>query len=381
MPPMSCTTRYMLRQLFWPLLLAGIAIAGIVWMSQSLRFVDLVLNRGLPAHNLFYLAFLVLPMFTSVFLPVVLFGAVVFAYTKMAMDSELVIWRACGMSQMRLARPAVVMAFTVMAAAYSLNLYFMPAAYREFKDIQHAIRHNYSQVLLREGTFNEIGKSLTVYIRSRSPEGELFGILVHDRSDPKQPVTMMAERGAVVRAAAGPRVVMVNGNRQIMNASKEELSILYFERYTLDLTSKAEATGPRWREPRERFLSELFELQTAGPHAAIDKRFRSKLAAEGHQRLVTPWLALAFTLIALAALLTGDFNRRGQGRRLLAASIAMIVLQSASISLHSLADKSPAAVPLMYLTPAVTIALCLWLLARSQRGRHVTDVHDLAARV
>ncbi|MCZ6847763.1 MAG: LptF/LptG family permease, partial [Alphaproteobacteria bacterium] len=79
---MNCMFRYMLRQLLWPLFFAVLVVSGIIWMSQSLRFVDLVLNRGLPAYNMFHLAFLVLPMFTSVFLPIILFGVVVFAYTK-----------------------------------------------------------------------------------------------------------------------------------------------------------------------------------------------------------------------------------------------------------------------------------------------------------
>ena len=74
---MNCMFRYMSRQLLWPLFFAVLVVSGIIWMSQSLRFVDLVLNRGLPAYNMFYLAFLVLPMFTSVFLPIILFGVVV----------------------------------------------------------------------------------------------------------------------------------------------------------------------------------------------------------------------------------------------------------------------------------------------------------------
>lgn len=378
---MSCTFRYMMRQLFWPLLFAVIAIAGIVWMSQSLRFVDLVLNRGLPAHNLFYLAFLVLPMFTSVFLPVVLFGVVIFAYSKMIMDSELVIWRACGMSQMALARPALVLSLLVMLGCYALNLYYMPAAYREFKDLQHAIRNNYSQVLLREGAFNEVGKDMTVYVRERDRNGALLGILVYDQRNRAEPVAMIAERGALVQGAAGPRVVMVNGNRQVLKKRKNSLSILYFDRYTLDLDRGEQAAGPRWREPRERYLHELFNLQTSGPGAESDQRLRLQLFAEGHQRLVSPWLSVAFALIALAALLTGDFDRRGHGRRVLAASLAMVLLEASSVSLHSLAGQTPAAVPFMYLIPAAVIAFCAWLLIREPRRRPGATASDLVARV
>ena len=59
---MNCSFRYMLRQLIWPLFFIALAMAGVIWLTQSLRFVDLILNRGLPAHTFFYLAILVLPM-------------------------------------------------------------------------------------------------------------------------------------------------------------------------------------------------------------------------------------------------------------------------------------------------------------------------------
>lgn len=357
----------MLRQQVWPLVIAVLVIGGIVWMSQSLRFVELVLNRGLPASTLFELAGLVLPMFTSVFLPIVLFGTVIFSYNRMVMDSEMVIWRAAGLSPLRLAAPALTLSGLVLLVCYALNIYYMPAAYRHFKDLQFAIRNNYTQVLLREGAFNDIGNGVTVYVRERAANGELLGIFIHDRRASGEPVTMMAERGALVQTEGSPRVILVNGSRQIVKRSRKDLSILYFDRYTLDLKAQEDAEGPRWREPRERFLSELFTPASTGPHAENNARFRLKLIAEGHHRLASPWLAPAFALIALVALLIGDFNRRGQVRRLVVASTAMVLVQSASVALHSLASTTMAAVPLMYLLPATIIVACLWLLTRQKR--------------
>ncbi len=367
MVPMTCMFRYMLRQLLWPLFFAVLVVSGIIWMSQSLRFVDLVLNRGLPAYNMFHLAFLVLPMFTSVFLPIVLFGVVVFAYTKMHQDSELVVWRGCGKSPMALAAPALAAATLVMALCYVVNLYYMPAAYREFKDLQASIRENYSEILLREGTFNEVGKNLTIYVRERAPNGELLGILVYDRRKGGNPVTMMAERGALVRTDSGPRVVMVKGNRQTIKKNEDKLSILFFDRYTLDLGTISARSGERWRQPRERYLHELFAIKTTGRYGASDWEQRLQFYAEGHQRLATPLLAFAFALMALAALLTGDFNRRGLALRITVVTGAMLMVQSLSVMLYHLAGNSMAAVPFMYLLPVAAIGVSLRLLMR--RGR------------
>jgi len=71
----------------------------------------------------------------------------------------------------------------------------------------------------------------------------------------------------------GPRVIMVNGNRQLVTKERKSLSILYFDRYTLDLATRTENPNLRWREPRERFLNELFLDRPKGPNAASDQRF------------------------------------------------------------------------------------------------------------
>lgn len=365
MRPMTCSFRYMTRQLVWPLFFIALAMAGVIWLTQSLRFVDLILNRGLPAHTFFYLAILVLPMVMSVLLPVSLFIAVVFAYTKMTMDSELVVLQACGMSHGELAKPALTVTAAVVFLCYLLNLYLMPMAYREFKDLQFSIRHNYSSVLLQEGTFNTVADGVTVYVRERHNDGELLGILVHDERDPEKPVTMMAERGALVQAPGGPRVVMITGNRQVVERTHERLSILYFDRYTVDFNTVDQTEEERWREPRERFVHELF----SPGNSPDDQRNFAVMRAEGHQRLASPLLAVAFAMIALAALLAGEFNRRGQVRRILWATSAIILLQLGYLGVANLAATIPLMALLLYLVPLAAIALAGYVLFGST-GRH-----------
>lgn len=358
---MDRSFRYLFRLIVGPLIMIALAVGAIVWLSQSLRFVDLVLNRGLPVYYLFWMALLILPMILASLLPVALFIAVVFAYSKLTADSEIVVLRAAGMSDASLAKPALVMAAVVMAICYAVNLYFMPVAYREFKDLQFRIRTDYSSVLLQEGVFNTLAPGITVYVAERKPNGELLGVLAHDTRDPNRPVTMMAEMGQLVRSDDGqPRVLMINGNRQMVERNRSQLSLLYFDRYTLDLGTTKSNEGPRSREAQERFLSELF---WPGDDA-LDVRNAKRFHAEGHQRLAAPLLAIAFTLVALAAMLAGEFNRRGQSRRVLLAVGVVVIVQIASLGLVNLATLAPLVTPLIYALPLATIGAAMWILMR-----------------
>jgi hypothetical protein len=71
--------------------------------------------------------------------------------------------------------------------------------------------------------------------KGRHERGEVIGLLVNDDRDPQQPVTILAERGAFASSAQGSRVIMVNGSRQRFDRATGKLSVLTFERYTLDL--------------------------------------------------------------------------------------------------------------------------------------------------
>lgn len=355
---MPWITRYILGQLVMATVFVTLALTFAIWLTQSLRLIDYIVNRGLPASTFLTFVGLLLPSFLGVVLPVAAFVAVLFVYHKLAMDSEMVVMRAAGLSQLQLARPALVLAVLVTLAVYAISLYFLPLSYRHFKDLQNAFRNDFSTVLLQEGVFTTLSSDITVYVRERSADGELRGILVHDNREPESPVTMMAERGALVPSEAGPRVVMENGNRQQVDRATGRFSLLYFDRYTIELSDFGEAAQSRWREPKERFLDELL---FPGDDRR-DQRYRQELIAEGHNRLVAPLYTVAFVLIGMAALLSGEFNRRGQAKRVLAAIACVAALEGTSLALHDLASRNVAAVPAMYGAVLIAAGLAIYVL-------------------
>jgi lipopolysaccharide export system permease protein len=350
---------YILRQLVTSFGFFFVSLTGVLWLSQSLRSVDLIVNKGLSAGWFFYLTALLLPFLLTLVIPIAQFAAVLYTYHRLSTEAELMVMWAAGVSTRALARPALLLAGAMTVVAYALTLYFMPAGQREFRDMKTSIRSSMAHVLLQEGTFNTIGSHLTVYIRARRGGGELLGLLVHDSRNPDKPVTMMAESGALIRTEGGPRFLLVNGNRQEMERRTGKLSTLYFDRYALDLAQFAPREGGLWLEPRERYLHELIWLSDS----TDDQANKSDMYAEAHDRIVSPLYVPVFTLIALATLLAGEFSRRGYMWRITAALAAAVLVRLAGLGFVNLAAKVPALTPLMYLNVIVPAALCLLLLA------------------
>ena len=372
---MGAITRYVFGQLATATIAITVALTFAIWLTQSLRLIDFIVNRGLPASTFFSFVSLLLPSFFAVVLPIAAFCAVIFIYHKLAMDSELVVLRAAGFSSIQLARPALLIALVTTVLVYSITLYFLPVSYRAFKELQYRLRSDYSTILLQEGAFTTVADGITVYVRERSSGGELRGILVHDTRNPDGPVTMMAERGAVVRGDAGPRVIMINGNRQQLEGGDGRLSLLYFDNYTVELTRLQDTSQTRWRDAKERFVPELLN---PGPDVSNEPH-RIELAAEGHQRLAAPLYTLTFILVGLAALLAGEFNRRGQNRRVFIAVFCVALLEGLSLAIQDVASTSPWAIPGMYAAPLLPMLVATIMLMRHPRRQTAGSAREMVA--
>jgi len=368
-------TRYILRQTLGTTLFVTAALSAAIWLTQSLRLVDLIVNRGLSIELFLYLGILILPRFVDIVLPIGIFISVLFTYNKLIAESEIVVMRAAGMSQFGLAKPAFILSGIGVVILFALSAYFLPTANRAFKDLQFEIRNKLVSAVLQEGTFTTISDNLTVYVRKRDANGEMTGFLVQDERDKEKPITIIAERGAFVETDSGTRVFLVNGNRQQMDRATGKLSVLTFEKYTLDLSDGQGATTVRIREPQERYLDELFfpaaneTTSTASEQNASDARtFRNSLRLEGHQRLIVPLTAIAFAVIPLVTLLYGEFNRRGQIRRILLAVVLALLFETLDLGLRNLAVRYPAGIVLMYLNALLPIAIgCIFLLDDNRR--------------
>jgi lipopolysaccharide export system permease protein len=351
-PMMTTLNRYILRQCFGVMVFVTATLSAAVWIAQSLRLIDLIVNRGLSIALFFYLAALILPRFLDVVMPIGVFIAVLFTFNRIAAESELVVMRSAGMSPLALAKPVLMLAGFAFLLLMSLSLYFLPVANGAFKNLEFEIRNRFVSSLIQEGTFTTISDKLTFYIRSRDDRGEVLGLLVNDNRDPRRPVTILAERAAFVDTPAGSRIVMVNGNRQQFDSQTRKLSVLTFDRYTLDLDALHGAPEVRFREAQERFLPDLFF-----PPAGLDPVLRRSFALEANQRILVPLSTFSFALIPLACLLPGELNRRGQFWRVCLAVGVAFLLELVELGVNDLATRFAAAIPLMYVADLLPFVL------------------------
>lgn len=360
--------RYLFKSLALATLFTALTLAMIILLTQSLRFLELVINSGASGGAFFALTALALPRFFEVILPLALMISTVFVYNRMSMDSEIVVMRAAGASPMALATPALTLAVVVTALLMWITAWLAPVSLSGMQQMRQVIKAQYSTLLFREGVFNNIGTNLTVYVRDRNDEGELEGIVIYDSRDTAtQPVTIIAKRGVIVISDTGQQVLVYEGSRQVFNPLTGVLDRLNFERYSIDLPESG-AVRQRWREPEERTLAELL---SPDPRVERDMENRHEFAIEAHRRIVSPFLALTFAALSLACLLLGPVDRRGQSRRIMFAVCSVVVLQGLYLGTFNLAVESLWGLVLMYALVFGPLGASLLILSRyGEKIRH-----------
>ena len=361
---LSHITRYLARQILLATVLITAVFAAIAILWSALPLLN-NLSGGMGLNAFLWLLVLAMPRLLPILIPLALCLALIFAYYRAQQDSELVVMRATGLSDWALAKPGLLVGLILMVANAIMTFYLAPEAFRTFKETQFLQRQDLAGLAVQAGKFRSLRSGTMFYVRERSGENALRGILFFDERDPKKTQTWMAEYGALTTTAEGPRLILRNGNVQEVETATGRTNVLYFEHYTLDLSRFAAKLSDRGRESEELGIAELLG---ADPDKLGIKRANSYKAA-GHYRIVTALFVAAITTMTITTMLVGPFNRRGQAWRVvLAFGLCALVLLGAFL-MQSVVTRSPSATPLLYLLVLMPCAIGAGVLWQNNRRR------------
>ena len=349
---------YILKQIFVGFALVTFSLMAILWLTQSLRFVQLVTNKGLPLGLFIQMTSLLMPRLFALLSPIAMFSASLFVYNRMLSDRELVVMKSAGISPWKNALPAtyfgIIMSFF---GIYMVNL-GIPQAEAAFSELEWKVKNDVSHLMFKEWQFTQVQYGLTVFITEHEKDGSMSGILLNDERNPKSKTTITSEKGRVVYTEKGPRIILVNGIRQEINPGTKQFSSLAFDRYSVDFG------GNNYQQEKEEGVREknLFELLNARSDKTLTEKQADRYIVEGHKRLVNPFYNLLFVLLGCVGLIVGNFNRRGQSKIISLSILAKIIVLSLDLVFENLAAKHISLLFLLYANLLLPLGICIYLL-------------------
>jgi len=350
---MGLIERYIARRAAIAFLATLLVLAGVVWLTQALRQLDLVTAKGQAIGAFLEITLLAVPFLILLIAPFAVVIGLIAVLSSLNGDSELVVMHAAGASRWRILKPILALGVVVGLLAAVLSLWAAPAGLRAVRAALSTVRIDLVASIVRPGRFIEIDDGLTFHIRDRLADGSITGILLDDERDPERSMTYLSERGSVVEALDKTLLVMTNGTIQRRTARDGALQIIRFDAYAFDLTNVVpEDTDPVYR-PSERPTSELIFPDPADEYL---RENAGRSLSELHDRFTQPLYPVAFALVVFLFLGEPRTNRQGRALAILGAVVAVTVLRLAGFGAATLAIRFPAAVAAMYLVPLVAIA-------------------------
>ncbi|MGC2777082.1 MAG: LPS export ABC transporter permease LptF [Bradyrhizobium sp.] len=356
---MGSIDRYIFRTTLASFALVLISLTGVIWITQALRGIDLMTSQGQTILTFLGITGLVIPSLLGVIAPIALMIAVSHTLNKLATDSEIIVMNAAGMSPFRLFVPFAYATCVVAILVTLIASYFAPDGLRRIKQWDAEITADVLANILQPGRFAQLDQNLTIRIRERQPGGELSGILIDDRRDPKERITIVADRGTVVKNVDGSFLVLEDGNLERFELGKREPAMVAFARYAFDMSKFSNQGRDVTLGIRERYLWELMAPAEDDPiYKQIPGQFRQEL----HDRFLAPIYPFAFAALTFAFLGAPRTTRQSRNFSFGSAILAVFGVRMAGFACSVMTVKSPLAALVQYLMLFGVLGLSIWII-------------------
>lgn len=302
--------RYFTREI----LLTTLAISGGLLLltvgNRFSRYMNDAINGDLAGEVVFLILALRIPDMLTLIVPICFFLAVLVAYGRLHMDSEMVVLSSCGFSKLKLVGYTMVSALIVALLVTALTLFVSPFTKKKADDIISQQRNRSELEILTPGRFQPVRKRdpTTYFFESFSEDGEkILNIFVAERpsmADEDAPVSVIRAAAASdqINYETGDRyLVLTDGYQYVGTPGQPDYQQVKFEDYGQFLPARTIETAPIYREEYAS-LARLLEVD------------RPEYKAELQWRLSLPIFVFVVALIAVP--LSHTNPRRGRFHKL-----------------------------------------------------------------
>jgi lipopolysaccharide export system permease protein len=355
---MGSIGKYVFRTTFGVFLVVLVSLTALIWVTQALRYIDLITSEGQTILTFVGITGLIIPFQIMNIAPIALIIAVTHVLNKLSTDSEIIVMNAAGMSPWLLLRAFMSVALVVSLMVCVIGTYFGPKGLRMLRDW---ITKVHAQVvsIVQPGSFTTIQSGVTFHIRERRINGQLFGVFLDDQRNPNERITIVAEMGELLEDDNGTFLIFKDGVLQRQQTKESDPSILVFDSFAFNLSQFASGPQVVNYSIRERYLWQLiFADPNDQSYIEQPTRFRAELC----DRLLGPLYPLAFVVIALTYLTAPRITR--QSRTL---SIAYVIgwvalLRLVGVVSNILGVTTPWMLSLPYVAITITLAFGLFVI-------------------
>ncbi len=349
---------YIFNQLLRTTLALTSVLVGIIWLFQTIRILELVVNRGAAVGDFLVMSVASMPLWLMITIPISGFIAVNWVFSRILADRELLVMQSIGLSPLQLAKAPIALGILLTTFLAVNTAYILPTSFGVYKDLQFKLRNSIPTILLRNGVFIEVVDDMTMFIGSRDDDDIMRDLFIHDARIADRIITMTAQSGEFIERDGSPTLILQNGERSERNAEGQSGAVLLFDSHSVTITrNSSQQTERATIDINEDSISNLLS-----PDAAQSPQYYLHRHAEGHYRIASPWLGLGLALLSAAIILRGQIRRDLWTRRASLNIGACVLVIIAVVVSRGWVTNNANLWPLIHLSVLAPIIIAFWLL-------------------
>ena len=346
-------TSYIFKQTSKSTFVSTFVLLGVIWLSQSFRSINLIIEKGANLSDFFILSLFSMPSWLIIALPFGTFAGCMISYLRLQNDKEIIVMKSAGISPFNISKPALLVAIVSSVTLLTISHFILPKTYTNFKLLQNKIRNSSQEVIFKDNVFINLNKNQTIFIGKITKSNLLEEIFIQDKTDSSNIVEYFSKSGSVF-IDDGINLRMIKGTR-ISTDKKGRSTILNFDNYNLTVRED-ELISDRVIEYNEFSFFEL--LKKAEKKLAN----QGKLLAEAHTRNTVFFMPIIFALIVMLTILNDHYSGLIKTYRKTFAIGLVFIFQSLVIILKNAVHNDITLLPLMYLFPTSVLIFCFLVL-------------------
>jgi lipopolysaccharide export system permease protein len=296
----SAVDRYIARLIALPLFSTLIISAMLLVLDKMLRLFDFVATEGGPVSVVWRMLANLLPEYLSLGIPIGLMLGILMAFRRIAMSSELDVFRAVGLSYGRLLR--VPYMYTIVLAVVNLGIvgFVQPYARYAYEGLRFELRSGALGASIKVGEFTKLGSRMTMRIEeSRNDGRDLSGIFIRAESKKGVSLSATAKHGTFMATDDVDTIILrLTDGVLVHDAPKFQTPrVLSFSNHDIPIDlPKIEAFRGRGGKDRELTIPELVQISGT----TKSEMLRNETRANFHFRMVEVAMMLLLPLLAVA---------------------------------------------------------------------------------
>ena len=174
-----------------------------------LRLFDFVAVEGGPIGIVFKMLGALIPEYASLAIPLGLLLGILLAFRKLATSSELDIFRATGLSYMRLLRVPYFITAVLVAVNIALVFYIQPISRYYYEQLEYDLRSGALGASIKVGEFTTLADRMALRIEASEDEGRRLQGTSPNSDEEGEVLSISAKEGAFLATTDSPDTIIL----------------------------------------------------------------------------------------------------------------------------------------------------------------------------